>query len=92
MIHVLAAFVICLVLAYVAEEFFGVADITGAFIAGLIVSNTAKTEYINDRYSFKVSTVILTDVAVRTTPINMYVISYLKNGYAGLQMIEDVMF
>lgn len=48
--YVLAAFVICLVLAYVAEEFFGVADITGAFIAGLIVSNTAKTEYINDRF------------------------------------------
>ena len=48
--YVLAAFVICLVLAYVAEEFFGVADITGAFIAGLIVSNTVKTEYINERF------------------------------------------
>ncbi|MGL5616393.1 MAG: cation:proton antiporter [Sarcina sp.] len=48
--YVLAAFVICLVLAYVAEEFFGVADITGAFIAGLIVSNTSKTKYINERF------------------------------------------
>ena len=28
------AFVLCLVMAYCAEEFFGVADITGAYAAG----------------------------------------------------------
>lgn len=47
---VIVAFVLCLLLSYVAEEFFGVADITGAFIAGLIISNTAKTHYINARF------------------------------------------
>lgn len=47
---VIVAFSICLLLAYIAEEFFGVADITGAFIAGLIISNTEKTHYINARF------------------------------------------
>lgn len=44
------AFTLCLLMAYAAEEFFGVADITGAFLAGLIISNTEKTHYIADRF------------------------------------------
>lgn len=47
---VIVAFVFCLLLSYCAEEFFGVADITGAFIAGLIISNTERTKYINSRF------------------------------------------
>ena len=38
----------CLILSFVAEEF-GVADITGAYIAGLILCNTSKSEYIARR-------------------------------------------
>lgn len=47
---VIVSFVFCLLLAFIAEEFFGVADITGAFIAGLIISNTERTKYINARF------------------------------------------
>ncbi len=47
---VVAAFVICLIYAYVAEEFFGVADITGSFIAGLVLSNVMRREYIEHRF------------------------------------------
>lgn len=47
---VIIAFVFCLLLAFIAEEFFGVADITGAFIAGLIISNTTRREYIIHRF------------------------------------------
>ena len=47
---VIVSFVFCLLLAFAAEEFFGVADITGAFIAGLIISNTERTKYINARF------------------------------------------
>lgn len=47
---VIVAFVFCLLLSFFAEELFGVADITGAFIAGLIISNTEKTRYINSRF------------------------------------------
>ena len=35
--------------AYCAEEFFGVADITGAFIAGLIISGTSRSSYVKMR-------------------------------------------
>lgn len=47
---VIVSFVFCLLLSFIAEEFFGVADITGAFIAGLIISNTERTKYINARF------------------------------------------
>lgn len=39
----------CFFYAYVAEEFFGVANITGAFIAGLIISNTIRATYVSSR-------------------------------------------
>lgn len=45
------AFVLCLVLAFSAEHFFGVADIIGAFAAGLIVSTTSKAKYIETKFS-----------------------------------------
>lgn len=44
------AFVFCLLMSYIAERFFGVADITGAFLAGLIISNTQRTSYIASRF------------------------------------------
>ncbi|QPJ85581.1 cation:proton antiporter [Sarcina sp. JB2] len=47
---VIFSFVFCLLLSYVAEEFFGVADITGAFIAGLILSGTERKHYILSRF------------------------------------------
>ena len=37
------ALAFCLIMAYCAEEWFGVADITGAFFAGLIMCNVAKS-------------------------------------------------
>lgn len=43
------SFAFCLIFAYIAEEFFGVADITGAFIAGLIISGTSKATYVSSR-------------------------------------------
>lgn len=36
------ALAFCLIMSYSAEEFFGVADITGAFFAGLILCNVTK--------------------------------------------------
>lgn len=48
---VILAFVICLVMAFSSEVFFGVADITGAYVAGLIISMTTKREYIESRLS-----------------------------------------
>ncbi len=47
---VILSFVFCLLLSFCAEEFFGVADITGSFIAGLIISNTQRSKYITSRF------------------------------------------
>lgn len=47
---VIAAFVICLLMAYCSEVFFGVADITGAFFAGLIITKNTKTSYVAKRF------------------------------------------
>ena len=48
--HVIIAFVFCLLMSYCAEDLFGVADITGAFIAGLIISCTQRTQYLASKF------------------------------------------
>lgn len=55
------AFVVCLLLAYCAEEFFGVADIIGAFVAGLVVACTSKADYIRSKFE-PLSYLLLTPV------------------------------
>ena len=39
--------VVCFLYAYCAERFFGVADITGAYLAGIMMSGLKETEYID---------------------------------------------
>lgn len=48
--HTIVAFVFCLLMSYVAEAVFGVADITGAFMAGLIISNVERSEYLQRKF------------------------------------------
>lgn len=48
--YVIVAFVFCLLLSFLAEKWFGVADITGAFVAGLILSGTKRSHYITARF------------------------------------------
>lgn len=55
------AFVLCLAMAYIAEEVFGVADIIGAFAAGVIIANTPKAEYTVSKFG-PVSYLLLTPV------------------------------
>lgn len=42
---------LCLIMAYVAEKYFGIADITGAYFAGIILCNVRDAEYIDRRVS-----------------------------------------
>lgn len=42
-------FVLCFALAYVAEKYFGIADITGAYVAGIILCNLKDADYINSK-------------------------------------------
>lgn len=49
--YVILSFVFCLLMSYVADTFFGVADITGAYVAGLVVSLIQKENYLASRFS-----------------------------------------
>jgi Na+:H+ antiporter len=69
------AFSFCLIMAFVAEHFFGVADITGAYIAGVIISNTVHCEYIGKRVdgiSFMLlSPIFFASIGISTTITTM---------------------
>ena len=57
----LLAFVLCLGMAYIAERVFGVADIIGAFAAGVIIANTPRGAYIDSKFQ-PLSYLLLTPV------------------------------
>ena len=45
----IAGLALCFALAYIAEEFFGIADITGAYVAGIILCSIKDSEYIAEK-------------------------------------------
>lgn len=40
----------CLILSFVAEKYFGIADITGAYLAGIIISSVTQSHYIMEKF------------------------------------------
>jgi len=45
----IAGLALCFAMAYVAEEFFGIADITGAYLAGIILCSIRDADYISEK-------------------------------------------
>lgn len=45
----IAGLALCLAMSYVAEKYFGIADITGAFVAGIILCNIRDSKYIAEK-------------------------------------------
>ena len=45
----IAGLALCFGLAFIAEEFFGIADITGAYVAGIILCSIQDSEYIAEK-------------------------------------------
>ncbi len=45
----IAGLALCFALAYIAEHFFGIADITGAYVAGIILCSIKDSEYIAEK-------------------------------------------
>ncbi len=45
----IASLALCFILAYVAEEYFGIADITGAYVAGIILCSIKDSQYIEEK-------------------------------------------
>lgn len=42
-------FALCLIMSYCAESFFGIADITGAYVMGIILCNIRSSQYIAEK-------------------------------------------
>ncbi len=45
----IASLVYCLIMAFVAERYFGIADITGAYVAGVVLCNLHDASYVERR-------------------------------------------
>ena len=62
-------------MSYAAEEFFGVADITGAFMAGLAISNSTGVKYVSNRFEtlsyMLLSPVFFASIGLKMTKISM---------------------
>jgi len=43
----IAALAMCFVMAYVAEKYFGIADITGAYVAGIVLCSIGDSHYVD---------------------------------------------
>ncbi len=69
------AFAFCLFLAFLGERYFGVADIAGAFIAGLIISRTVHSGYIHRRFEI-LSYMFLTPVFFASIGISIEIESF----------------
>lgn len=73
--HVIVCFVFCLLMAWTAERAFGVADITGAFVAGLAISNSKGVKYISNRFEtlsyLLLSPVFFASIGLKMTKVKM---------------------
>jgi Kef-type K+ transport system membrane component KefB len=72
------AFVFCLVLAFISEEWFGVADITGAYVAGIILASTTEAQYISSKFEV-ISYMLLSPIFFAAVGLNITINSMDKN-------------
>ena len=75
---VIIAFAFCLCMSFIAEHFFGVADITGAFIAGMVISNTVHSKYISRRFEI-LSYMFLSPIFFASIGINVTLVGMTTN-------------
>lgn len=81
------ALAFCLAMAYIAEEYFGIADITGAYLAGLVLSNLEDASYIERKMDinsyiifgplFFASIGLSTDVGEMDTTLLLFTVAFL---------------
>ena len=69
------AFAFCLFIAFIGERYFGVADIAGAFLAGLIISTTVHSSYIHRRFEI-LSYMFLTPIFFASIGISIQITSF----------------
>lgn len=63
--------VFCLIMSFIAERYFGIADITGAYIAGIIISTTCESEYVSSKIDtisyLLLSPIFFANIGIKTT-------------------------
>lgn len=64
-----------LLMAYFSEEFFGVADITGSFVGGLIISGTSQCSYVTKRIN-TLSYMLITPIFFASIGLKLHPISF----------------
>lgn len=62
--------VICFLFAWISEEYFGVASITGAFLAGMVMSNMSATHYVEKKIDINLY-MLFSPIFFATIGINM---------------------
>ena len=69
----IVSFAFALIMAFCSEAFFGVADITGSFVAGLILSGTRQCAYVTKRIStlsyMLITPVFFASIGLKLSPI-----------------------
>lgn len=81
------SFVFCLLLSYAAERFFGVADLTGAYMAGIIITNisfcdTTLSEYVTEKVEVTsymlLSPIFFASIGIKATVsgVNMHMVLF----------------
>ena len=69
----IVSFAFALIMAFCSEAFFGVADITGSFVAGLILSGTKQCAYVTKRIStlsyMLITPVFFASIGLKLSPI-----------------------
>ncbi|WP_010166696.1 cation:proton antiporter [Candidatus Epulonipiscium viviparus] len=80
-------FAVCLLFAYIAEHYFGIADITGAYVAGIVLYNLSSSEYIIEKIDtnsymlfspiFFTSIGLKTELTGFTVPVLLFTIAFV---------------
>ena len=83
----IAGLALCLAMAYIAEKFFGIADITGAYVAGIILCSIHASDYIAEKMDvnaymvfgpiFFASIGLKTDITSFSTEILIFSIAFV---------------
>ena len=83
----IAGLALCLAMAYIAEKFFGIADITGAYVAGIILCSIHDSDYIAEKMDvnaymvfgpiFFASIGLKTDITSFSTEILIFSIAFV---------------
>ena len=81
----------CFIWAYLAEAVFQVADITGAYVAGLIIANSAAAKYIDHRAD-QIASIIFVPVFFASVGISMYTSLSGESSAAGIDVGIFVIF